>query len=45
MDRTGSKYQVNRFRRKQRLAPLRPMKRGIFVPCREIPGSKFRKRK
>lgn len=36
--------QVNMFRRKQRPAPLRQMKRGFFVSKRETPGIKIQKK-
>ena len=34
MGGTSQKYQVNMFQRKRCRAPLRPMKRGFFVPSR-----------
>ena len=45
MGRTEQKYQVNMFRRKQRLAPSRQKGWGLFTSSREIPGTKFWKRK
>lgn len=43
VDRRSQKYQVNTFRRKQRPAPFRSRKRGLFISGWENSGTKFRK--